>query len=365
MALRLLLVDLREREADVDQHPVAGAGAAVGVLVEEPDVDRPPHPGDVDRASRLGSSTTSTIWPGMARHTVVPPSTRVDLSCRVTLHPDRESANRAVRPLTRPGQLPHPGSRTARRPNPPDCRSACTAAITDRLPVRPSLMPPRPSPEVSTQRIFPARTASASQLAVTSLSLPEKPPIAATSAPSMTWRAGARLGGDGDRAAAVRAGVGERLGERGAVAAEHPAARPGRRAPRRAARRAKPPRGRRHPPRAAAAHPGGLRAAGRERPARGVAERLRRPCGGRDQQRAERRRRARSPAGAGTRAPRRRAIAGARPARPAATRASPGCRAGSSTSAPTPAEHGERPEHAGDASRPRRAARRPRRPARR
>ncbi len=59
--------------------------------------------------------------------------------------------------------------------------------MTARLPVRPSSKPPRPSPEVSTQRIFPARTDSASQLADTSLSLPEKPPIAATSAPAMTW----------------------------------------------------------------------------------------------------------------------------------------------------------------------------------
>ena len=30
-------------------------------------------PATSTRASRLGSSTTSTIWPGMARHTIVPP----------------------------------------------------------------------------------------------------------------------------------------------------------------------------------------------------------------------------------------------------------------------------------------------------
>jgi hypothetical protein len=61
-----------------------------------------------------------------------------------------------------------------------------TAAITERLPVRPSLKPPRPSPDVSTQRTLPCATASASQAAETSDSLPEKPPMAATSAPSMT-----------------------------------------------------------------------------------------------------------------------------------------------------------------------------------
>src|SRR5690242_15447998 len=46
--LRLDLVDLGEREADVDEHPVAGAGAAVVVGVEQADVDRAANPGDVD-----------------------------------------------------------------------------------------------------------------------------------------------------------------------------------------------------------------------------------------------------------------------------------------------------------------------------
>src|SRR5687767_14575001 len=51
---RLVLVDLGEGEADVDQHPVAGARAAVGVLVEEPDVDRPPHTGNIDAGEPVG-----------------------------------------------------------------------------------------------------------------------------------------------------------------------------------------------------------------------------------------------------------------------------------------------------------------------
>src|SRR5688572_18826397 len=42
------LVDLGEGEADVDQHPVAGARAAADVCVEEADIDRAPHPGHID-----------------------------------------------------------------------------------------------------------------------------------------------------------------------------------------------------------------------------------------------------------------------------------------------------------------------------
>ena len=106
--------------------------------------------------------------------------------------------------------------------------------------MRPSLMPPRAVAGGQHPADLPARTASASHCALTSLSLPEKPPIAATSAPSMTCVAGARLGGDGDRAAAVRAGVGERLGER-------------RRRRRRTCRR----RGRRRPGAAGRPPPGG------------------------------------------------------------------------------------------------------------
>ena len=58
-----------------------------------------------------------------------------------------------------------------------------TASITVVEPVRPSRPKPPPEPSVSTQRILPARTASASQATLTSLSRPEKPPSAATSAP--------------------------------------------------------------------------------------------------------------------------------------------------------------------------------------
>ena len=71
--------------------------------------------------------------------------------------------------------------------------------------MRPSPKPPRRRPRSAPSGSCRRVRASASQLALTSLSLPEKPPIAATSAPSMTCVAGARLGGDGDRAAAVRA----------------------------------------------------------------------------------------------------------------------------------------------------------------
>src|SRR5581483_348495 len=42
---RLLLVDLRQREPDVDQHPVARPDL---LPLEQADVDRPPHPADVD-----------------------------------------------------------------------------------------------------------------------------------------------------------------------------------------------------------------------------------------------------------------------------------------------------------------------------
>jgi len=58
-----------------------------------------------------------------------------------------------------------------------------TAAITVLLPTRPSRLRPPPAPSVRTQRIFPARTASASHETLTSLSRPENPPSAATSAP--------------------------------------------------------------------------------------------------------------------------------------------------------------------------------------
>ena len=166
-------------------------------------------------------------------------------------------------------------------------------------------MPP-PLPSVRIQRMRPSRTALASQSTLTWLSRPEKPPIAATSAPERDQLARrARLAGHGDRAAAVLLDVGERLGQRLRVAAERPAAaaglppsRRGRRRARRAGpvgrhpgagrparRRAgrghpRPPPGRRRPRtrrRPAAAEPRARGPAGRERPAGRVTERLDRP----------------------------------------------------------------------------------------
>ena len=55
-----------------------------------------------------------------------------------------------------------------------------TAAIARRAPVRSSWGSPPPLLSAITQRTLPALTASASQLAVTSLSRPEKPPMPAT-----------------------------------------------------------------------------------------------------------------------------------------------------------------------------------------
>src|SRR3954453_20992649 len=46
---RLLLVDDRDREPDVDQDPVAGPE-----IVEEPDVDGPSDPGNVDLGELVG-----------------------------------------------------------------------------------------------------------------------------------------------------------------------------------------------------------------------------------------------------------------------------------------------------------------------
>ena len=56
-------------------------------------------------------------------------------------------------------------------------------------PVRPSCGPGAAAASVRTQRILPVATASASHVALTSLSRPEKPPSAATSAPAMTCAA--------------------------------------------------------------------------------------------------------------------------------------------------------------------------------
>src|SRR4029079_13973855 len=47
---RLLLLDLGQGEADVDQHPLAGGRRVVG---EEPDVDHPPQPHAVHSAPTL------------------------------------------------------------------------------------------------------------------------------------------------------------------------------------------------------------------------------------------------------------------------------------------------------------------------
>jgi hypothetical protein len=46
---RLVLVDLRDGEADVDQDPVARSHA-----VEQPDVDGAPHPGHLDPGEPVG-----------------------------------------------------------------------------------------------------------------------------------------------------------------------------------------------------------------------------------------------------------------------------------------------------------------------
>ena len=105
--------------------------------------------------------------------------------------------------------------------------------------------------------MVPARTATASQLTLTSLSRPEKPPSATTPVvPERIRLRGARLARDGDRAAAVGPRVTRR--SRDPVrAAEHDPARTGRR----------------------------RRAARREGTAGGVTQRLHRPGGGRQQQR--------------------------------------------------------------------------------
>ena len=69
-------------------------------------------------------------------------------------------------------------------------QACATSAIASLEPSRVSLGPPMPPASASTQRIRPACTASASQAALTWLSRPENPPIAAMSAPAMTWADG-------------------------------------------------------------------------------------------------------------------------------------------------------------------------------
>ena len=46
-------VDERQRESDVDQHPVARAGA-LALGVKQPDVDLALHTGDVDEREAIG-----------------------------------------------------------------------------------------------------------------------------------------------------------------------------------------------------------------------------------------------------------------------------------------------------------------------
>ena len=191
-------------------------------------------------------------------------------------------------------------------------------------------MPP-PEPSVSTQRILPgAHRVGEPRDADLALAAGEAAERGDVGAAVDDRRRRALLARHGDRAAAVGLGVGDRRGQRGAVAAERPAAgrrrppprraagrRPraaGRREPvppcaeppaaraaaalRRAAGGAKPPPPPRPRPAAAAARTAeALRggAAGRERAARRVAERLHRP--GRRARAAARRgpRRARRP----------------------------------------------------------------------
>jgi hypothetical protein len=63
---RLSFVDLRQGEADVNQHPLAGDRR---IIFEQADVDQPPDAAHVHLGQigfiRVGSSMTS---PGMPRH---------------------------------------------------------------------------------------------------------------------------------------------------------------------------------------------------------------------------------------------------------------------------------------------------------
>ena len=62
---RLLLVDLRHGEADVDEHPVAELERLV---LEQADVDRAAHAGHLDARQLVVASISSTSWPGIPRH---------------------------------------------------------------------------------------------------------------------------------------------------------------------------------------------------------------------------------------------------------------------------------------------------------
>jgi hypothetical protein len=62
--------------------------------------------------------------------------------------------------------------------------------MTSLAPIRPSCGIAPLWPSATTQRIWPRSTASASHSTLTRLSRPEKPPMAATSAPpAMSWPA--------------------------------------------------------------------------------------------------------------------------------------------------------------------------------
>ena len=74
VACGLFLVDLGEREPDVDEDPVTGSDAATFVGVQEADIHIPLDPGDVDSSEPVSSSTTSMMRPGMAKHIAVLPS---------------------------------------------------------------------------------------------------------------------------------------------------------------------------------------------------------------------------------------------------------------------------------------------------
>ena len=171
---------------------------------------------------------------------------------------------------------------------------------------------PPPPASARTQRILPARDLLASQVGVTSLSRPEKPPRPATFASrGDDRRRRGRLARDGERAAAVGLDVGRapwsatRSCRRTPPAPPPwppkpppgvvPPAAPGCRAARGGAAEAPAPplagrrsrRDRRRRP-AAAAEARGRRAAGREGAAGGVAERLDGPGRRGDQQRGDR-----------------------------------------------------------------------------
>ena len=134
-----------------------------------------------------------------------------------------------------------------------------TAVMTALEPVRPSCGMPPPWPSSSTQRMRPSRPPAQPGDGDLGLAAGEAADAGDVGARLDDRRGRALLAGDADGPAAVGLGVGERLGERGGVAAEQRRRRPGRPAPcRRARRRPVPPAGRAcapppGPPRAGAA----------------------------------------------------------------------------------------------------------------